>query len=210
MNIGEEIRRARKEKKLTQPELAKKCGWTSQSRISMYERGEREPSYADLRRISKVLDVSLSRFLGSSIDPTPAYSVEQGVPIKRSVPLINWVQAGQWSEIVDNYVPTEGEGKVSVDSNIGPRSFALTVQGDSMEPEFTDGSRIVIDPDSEPSDKSFVIARLDSEQEATFKQIIFDGGRCYLKPLNPRYPIIEATGDMSIVGVVKEQSKSYS
>jgi transcriptional regulator with XRE-family HTH domain len=65
MDVGARIREARKAKGWTQPYLAAQCGWESQSRISMYERGEREPSLSDLTRLSKVLEKPVGYFIDS-------------------------------------------------------------------------------------------------------------------------------------------------
>lgn len=57
--IAERIKYARIAKKLTQPALAELCGWDSQTRISNYERGIREPSIQDLDKIAKALGVDV-------------------------------------------------------------------------------------------------------------------------------------------------------
>ena len=43
----------------------------------------------------------------------------------------------------------------------------------------------------------------------SFKQIVVDGGRRFLKPLNARYPVVPINGNAMIVGVVVEQRKEY-
>ena len=48
-----------------------------------------------------------------------------------------------------------------------------------------------------------VIVRQNGNTEATFKQLMQDGGKSYLKPLNPRYPIMELMPDAVFCGVVK-------
>ena len=55
MSIGQKIKRERERQGLSQPRLASLCGWESQSRISQYESGAREPGLADLRRIVRAL-----------------------------------------------------------------------------------------------------------------------------------------------------------
>ena len=49
---------------------------------------------------------------------------------------------------------------------------------------------------------NFVVVR-NGDNEATFKQLVKDGGDLYLKPLNERYPI-KPLGNSQIVGVVRE------
>lgn len=62
------IREARKAKSLIMKELAQKIGVT-ESTISMYETGKREPDLKTLVRIADVLDVSTDYLLGRSASP---------------------------------------------------------------------------------------------------------------------------------------------
>ena len=63
------IREARKAKSLIMKELAQKIGVT-ESTISMYETGKREPDLETLVRIADVLDVSTDYLLGRSASPS--------------------------------------------------------------------------------------------------------------------------------------------
>ncbi len=124
-----------------------------------------------------------------------------------AVPLISWVTAGQWSEIVDNYRPGQGEKPVYTTRKAGPRAYALRVVGDSMEnpngrPTYPQGSIIIVDPDREALHGSAVIVRLDDSEQVTFKQLVVEGGIRYLKPLNPRYPIMKVDRKATFCGVV--------
>lgn len=80
-------------------------------------------------------------------------------------------------------------------------TFAVRVMGDSMEPKFTEGMVLVVEPDLEADPGDYVIAKNGSDQ-TTFKQLIKDGADLYLKPLNDRYPI-KLLGDSTIIGVVR-------
>lgn len=67
MKIGDQIRKLRKEKRLTMEQLAKKIN-SSQSAISMYENGHREPDYDTLQNLAEALDVPVSSLFGESIE----------------------------------------------------------------------------------------------------------------------------------------------
>jgi SOS-response transcriptional repressor LexA len=43
---------------------------------------------------------------------------------------------------------------------------------------------------------------LTDANEATFKKLVIDAGKTYLKPLNPQYPLIPINGNCRIIGVV--------
>lgn len=67
MNVGIRIKQARLNMGWSQPELARACGWSSQSRISQYEQGKREPKYADIVILSEKLRVSIGWLLGGKV-----------------------------------------------------------------------------------------------------------------------------------------------
>lgn len=127
----------------------------------------------------------------------------------KKVPLISWVQAGDFATVVDNFEP--GDGEEWIDTTVPKRryTFALRVQGDSMEPEFHDGNIIIVEPEISAEHGDYVIVRVNNNMECTFKQLIRDGKDLYLKPLNPRYPIKPMPLDAVIVGVVRAQERRY-
>ncbi|MEO5377282.1 MAG: XRE family transcriptional regulator [Magnetococcus sp. DMHC-6] len=102
------------------------------------------------------------------------------------IPLLSWSEAG---ERLTN--PQANIDYVHLGPQVNDSTFALKVSGDAMETEFSNGDIILVDPSLQPCNNAFVVVRLLGEDNATFKQLIMDGGRRYLKPLNPRYPIIE-------------------
>lgn len=128
-------------------------------------------------------------------------NVEPGPDIHGTVPLISWVQAGQWQEVIDNLHPGQGE-RIETVYRVRERSYALRVRGDSMEPKFPDGAILIVEPDENPQPGQFIIVRQNGD-EAVFKQLIQDGDKLYLKPLNPRYPILELNPNSVFCGVVK-------
>ncbi|MGN7610632.1 helix-turn-helix domain-containing protein [Magnetococcales bacterium HHB-1] len=126
------------------------------------------------------------------------------------VPLLSWVEVGAWNETVDFFRMRESDVWVSLGLRANKDMFALQVVGDAMEPEFCEGDILLVNPGVPADANKFVIARLPGHGEASFKQLVSDGGRRFLKPLNPRYPILEVTQDTAIYGVVVGKYKEYS
>lgn len=52
--------------------------------------------------------------------------------------------------------------------------------------------------------KAVVVAKLIDADMATFKKLVIDAGKRYLKPLNPNYRTIEVNGNCQIIGVIRE------
>lgn len=145
------------------------------------------------------LDVELKDREPSNVSPGP--------PIRGKVPLISWVSAGQWREVIDALEQRDADEWIETTAPILRRTFALRVQGDSMEPDFPSGAHIVVEPDLDPQPGDFVIAK--NGDEATFKQLVKDGADWYLKPLNPRYPIKPLESPCKIIGVVREVVRRF-
>ena len=212
--LAARLKSARDRSGITNAEIAHTCGVTPQAVGAWLRTGK--ISGRHLASIAATTGVSTDwlitgRDRNSARESAAVYDLSaEARPIRSEVPLISWVTAGAWCGVVDNLEPGEAEEWVQADHNVGENAFALTVRGDSMEPEFRDGVRIVVDPSYEATDGSYVIARLDDDMEATFKQLVIDGSRRYLKPLNDRYLILSVEGNMTICGVVRSQSKTYA
>lgn len=121
------------------------------------------------------------------------------------VPLISWVQAGAWCEA--NFEQHDGESWLSCPVPISGSGYALRVLGDSMTNpgpgrSYPTGCIIFVDPEAETKTGDRVIARVPRTNEATFKILVEDAGRQFLRPINPQYPIIDITEETHICGKV--------
>ena len=65
MTVGENLKKIRKEKGLTQKELGKLCGM-SEAQIGQYENGLRNPKMETLEKIANALDISYFELLDIS------------------------------------------------------------------------------------------------------------------------------------------------
>ncbi|ELI8162585.1 S24 family peptidase [Yersinia sp. 2105 StPb PI] len=131
--------------------------------------------------------------------------IEHAKPMN-SFPLISWVSAGSWLEAVEPYRKDDIDIWPETTVNASEGSFWLRVRGDSMTSPtgFTvpEGMIILVDPHREVSSGKLVVAKLENENEATFKQYMTDAGRKYLKALNPHHPPTIINGNCKIIGVV--------
>jgi SOS-response transcriptional repressor LexA len=125
------------------------------------------------------------------------------------VPLLSWIQAGHWTDTTQGFDDNDAEDWIQCPAKHGPRAFCLRVRGISMyNPQgkysFSQNDIILVDPDRQPINESFVVAHINNQTEATFKMLIIDGDKKYLKAINPAWPeqIIELKDDATICGVV--------
>ncbi len=128
-------------------------------------------------------------------------------------PVISWVAAGAWAEAVEPYPAGYSDSyEFSEYDSKGP-AFWLKVKGDSMTApagqSITEGTLILVDTEAEVAPGKLVVAKLPDSNEATFKKLVSDGGRLFLKPLNPGYPIEPLDKNCRIVGVVVQALQKF-
>lgn len=202
MSIHKLIRDGRKRLGLTEKAFGELCGVT-RATVQQWEReGGTAPSRKHQPAVAIALGITVAQLMDGRADVAP------GPDLKGEVPLISSVQAGDFTEYVDNFHPGDGGLEMIPTSvPIQRHTFALRVQGDSMEPEFTEGMILIIEPELDPLPGDFVVAK-NGGDETTFKQLVKDGSDWYLKPLNPRYPLKPLEGSR-VIGVLRAVEKRY-
>ncbi|EGI73239.1 regulatory protein Cro [Pseudoalteromonas distincta] len=206
MSVGERIKKRRVELGLTQANLAELAGIIQQSLQKIESGSTKNPR--NLKALADALDCT-PEFLQFGIAESINSNVSPGPDIKSTVPLISWVQAGAWSEI--NEIRECDAERFMCPVNASSKTFALRVQGVSMEPKFYEGDLIFVDPEAECIHGSYVVARLDDDNHATFKQLIIESGHKFLKAANPNWPeqLIPINGNCTLVGKVVFAGKSF-
>ena len=224
MTLSERIQMARKQAKLTQKELADRVG-ISQTAVHKLECGR---SRSSRRTVSIALtcgvdpiwldtgrgEMSLVGAMPGMDQAELAKAAEDGeiyrAPIFARLPLISWEDANQYcDESIETVHPKEVESWIPVAPRSSDQTFALRVPDDSMEPEFQEGEIIIVDPTLQGKHNQFLVARMEGDSTATFKQLIIVGNKQYLKPLNSRYPLIDVQGQLQTCGVVVSKYKEY-
>lgn len=177
-SMGDRIRQEREKLGLSQGALGKACGGLSKASVSGWEIGKSAPTGPNLVACAAALKVR-EKWLTSGRGPK---AVAGPGPDGVQTPRLDFVQAGTWTETDGSQDPPDGYLVSSRD--IGPNSFALTIKGNSMLPEFMPGDDIIVDPDVKPRTGDFVVAKREKDQEATFKRFYERADSIELKPLN--------------------------
>jgi len=205
MSIAERVKIRRKELGLTQYQLADLVG-IAQTAIQRLEKGDTK-NPRDIEALATALQCT-PEFLRFGISDNTNSNVAPGPTLKAAVPLISWVQAGAWSDISE--IKAYDAERYLCPVKCSDLTFVLKVQGVSMEPKFFDGDLIFVDPEAECIHGSYVVARLDDDNQATFKQLIIESGHKFLKAANPNWPeqLIPINGNCTLVGKVIFTGKS--
>lgn len=212
-SLGDRIRARRDAVGLTQEKLAAKCG-VSRAAVAQWEAGVTRPSLDNLVKAADALNVWLSWLtVGDQSLPDTPNPFAPASPF-RGVPVVDYEQAGRWG--TDGGLPVGANGDVvAADPEISQRAFALVIRDNSMAPDFSEGDKIILDPDVTPQPGDLVVAKLDSEAEATFKKFRPRGADgtgaspIELAPLNPDWPtlVINAENPGRIIATLVEQRR---
>lgn len=183
--------------------------------LSRIEMGKQEPSYTNMRALLDfygITDAELDdmvEHMTVDVDESATHRVRTSSA--RSVPLISWVQAGAWTQSSTPLENITAEDWIPVGVKVGRRAYALTISGPSMEPDFTEGERIVVDPDLPPEPNTLTVFKRTENETATFKRLIVDSGAYYLKPINKAFPILALPDDAQYCGrVVAKAERSLT
>lgn len=200
---------------MRQKDVAEAFGITSQA-VSQWEASRTRPDSQRLTNLARLFDVRLEWLLDESGPMSyegDAASAE-AIPITH-IPVIDPVLAGDWTSAEPSLATHSSSNFLQTDLVVSPDSFALTVSGRSMEPEFQPGDKIIIDPGVEPRPGDFVVAKREKDREAIFmkyrprSQGETDRAVIELAPLNPDWPtlMIDRDNPGRVVGTMVEHRR---
>jgi SOS-response transcriptional repressor LexA len=209
VDIGSRIKARRERLGWSVVKVATLAG-LSASFVSRVERGKSYYSRETLMKISGALGISVDTLYASGNKS----NVEDAHLGWRRIPVLNYVQAGQWTSVDGNPKDEEVAETIMTDLEHPPSTFAMRIKDDSMEPEFNAGDVVVIDPTIQPQPGDFVAAS-DESGEATFKQYrrggVNEAGVAWfeLHALNPAHGFMRSDRQhIAIIGVMVEK-RSY-
>jgi SOS-response transcriptional repressor LexA len=127
----------------------------------------------------------------------------------RAVPLLKAHQIKQM--ITSNEPPGVIHAEAMVETDVpGERTFAVTVKDDSMQPLFSEGEIIFVNPElaSEPGQFVMVESEDGAPEGPLLRQLKYIGGQAFLHPLNRRFDDLPLTHRHRIWGRVVRLRKN--
>lgn len=172
MSVGEMIKLARKNKGLSQDDLAEQLGVNRVS-ISHYEKGKNNPTHKNLLKLSTILGVQL---------------LDDSMPVAKFIPLI-----GLASCVIPNDYNLSNYESIPIDTKLYKDSmYAVEVEGDSMSPKINNGNIVYCIPVNDTAELNNKIVHYSVNDDGGIKKLKIneDGSRISLIPLNSDYDII--------------------
>ena len=139
------------------------------------------PYRSSLEPIANFFSVSIDQLIGE--EPLPNAPDVQGKTLKQKkiieVPLL------EWKDLPYVYNPDVERETIAAMADLSKDCFAVFMHDSSMEPQFSKGSILILDPNKQPNDRGYVLVKLSNTGIFVFRQIIIDAEHRFLKPLNP-------------------------
>ena len=162
MNVGNNIRRLRKEAHMTQEELASALG-VARSTVTQWERNWSQPRMGKVAKIAEVLGTSISEVIYDSSSHDQVSSQPNVIGNEFTIPLftLGQVQAGDFSEEL------ETTKRIAVPASVlsnHPNAQAALVVGDCMDRVAPEGMAVVFDPILEPTNGKIVIVETEDHE----------------------------------------------
>ena len=203
MNIYKKLR---KEKGLTQVELAKILH-VNQSTPSKWEKDIAIPDPVMLKQLSSFYGVSVDYLLGRTDNPTPDTLPTATVKI----PLLGNIAAGQPIEAIENV-----EDYVYISEDMARRGtyFALKVKGNSMEPRIYEGDIAIIRHQGSVNSGEIAAVKVNGD-DVTLKKVEYVKDGVKLIGLNPSFtPLFYTTAEcvqkpLTILGKLVEVRSAF-
>lgn len=172
------------------------------------------PHKKNLEPLATFFGISIEQLTGK--ETLPSELVENNLLPKKDI--LRKLAITPWEEL-DKHNPTKSHKQkvtenldlnrkyIAIESTLPKNSFATLLNDSSMEPYFPKDSILILCPQSNLEDGTFVLVKLGKTHNIVFRQLVTDGKSRYLKPLNPdstAFPIKLLDKDDVVLGKMIE------
>lgn len=170
--------------KLTKDQLADDLG-CSRTMLYNYEQGDPPPPPAILSTLAVLERRSGIEHTSSSVlrEEPRTYGSKTQAQAVRLIKIIGWAHAGE----AESYeqIPDDWQETMASDCR-KEKAFGVRLEGDSMEPKFSDGDVLIVMPLERAYSGCFAVVKFKNDG-VLFRRLEMNGTRVRLMPLNERY-----------------------
>lgn len=185
-------------------ELGRRTNLPSSTIKKIRNRNNPNPTLSTLIPLAEYFSITLSQLVGD--EPLPGMrtkgSYKLNPEIIRHIPVLSWQEALLWPATkgqTHSFITTEYE--------YNDNAYALMVEEEDWE-NLSKGTALLIDPEIKPEHRDFVIVSKTGQNVPSLKQVLYDEGQMYLKPVVQGYNISIFTQEHRILGIVVEYKKN--
>lgn len=185
MSFANNIRFLRRQRNISQEELAEMVGYKSFTTIQKWETGDSEPNMGVLRQLADIFHLSISELVETDLEnkssdrPLPSNII---LPAGRQIPILGTICTGNGIHCEENF-----EGYFLVDRSI-KADYCLRVKGDSMiDANIYDGDVAFLRKDFDFIDGEIYAVCYGAEESASLKKLYKVDNKMMLQPCNSDY-----------------------
>lgn len=143
---------------------------------------EFSPNLSSLIPIARYFQISVSQLIGEEALPKDICGTFKPSITRQFIPHFspNDFPACLKSSIADNPI-------IEIDLPVSRKTFAITIQGNAMEPQIPDKALVIIDPEISAENKDIVLTIPPGKNIPVLRQLLIDGEEKYLRTLNPAF-----------------------
>lgn len=182
-------------------ELARRTGMPASTIKKIRNRSNPNPTLTTLIGLARYFSITVSQLVGDETLP-PAKLEEIGrenAKTKRYLPLLSWKEVITWPH--NNH-----RSFTTIENKYSENAYALRVDEDDWG-ALTKGTILIIDPTATIEHRDFVVVYKEGQEAPSLKQILYDEGQMYLKPIVPGYHMTLFTPQHRSLGVMMEYQK---
>ena len=190
---------------------AQLCRETSISQATLWRlfNGETDPRASTLNAIAAYFNITIDQLVGNQ--PIVKSSGRKNAAQSTScyLPIFSLESPTEINKMLGKTLPSNWNKWLDVESSIKNSSFAVEINGDSMWPDFTEGSLIIVDSEIIAKHRNYILCRLHKTNEILFRQYIEERNEKFLKPINYAYKTIPLQKNDVILGVVIQSRNKF-
>lgn len=183
-----------RENKLTPAALARKLGIPTNKITRILNGDVTDPKASTLIQIASYFDITIEQLLG--LETIVREEVSDSRATTQSLPIYEFSNPIQLTNKWYRWASNEIDGGY----------YALAIDTDLYEPTFPKNSLLIVNPDTIPDDRSYVVVyQKDNPQYCSIKKYVLEGNQIYFYPINPKLPIeVFDKNSYTIKGVILE------
>ena len=205
--VGERIRSRRKALKLTQQALAKGIG-VSHVAVSQWEKEETVPRGENLLRLAEWLQCTAAWIIDGDGEVFAAPAV---ISQLTALPLITLAQAALWLQEQRLSIQQQATDFLYSGLPLSELALAITLEDDSMQPEYRPNDTMIFDPSVPPQPGDVVLAQVNGVAQVRIFRLIAqqqDEQIFLLRPLNEDFPAsTSAENKLELIGTLMEMRR---
>lgn len=164
-----------------------------------------DPKLSTLISIAEYFSITLDQLLGNA-DLASEENLRSSQTI--SIPVISWENALHAESFMKDLKTSNWSDWFILDMKASAYTFGLRSKP-SMEPRFSSGSILAVDPMEAPQDGNIAIVHYPNTHEATIREMILDGPKKLLRSITDENEVEEFSKNIKLIGTVIQARYTY-